>query len=754
MFKAAPAQPITFERVQTTEGETILGRRRNLNIKNDVDFSELDQGLDIPAAQRSEALNVLLKNLNDPQQSDCWQAHAQRNPSRQGIGNFTGLALSGGGIRSATFNLGALQVLGWARVLRHVDYLSSVSGGGYIGSCISSMLASPLREFPFEHKQGQKEGAIFRHLRNNAEYLAPSGVVDYLRIPMTTIRGMVINLLVIMPYLLIAALVTALLHPTFAATGQHWLRSHWSALPQFLGNQFVVSKCLLMLIGASFVLYPVAYMFFQRVSIGRLSDWSVRNYIGWFYGALLLVVAVVAFIEFQPVAISWLIFQHQNNAWAPMMSGGFTALQAAIPAAISAWLLKNAGKLAAKYVLTLLGLSALLTFWSLYLWLSVVLIEGQYATSLHTLYAPLASVLVLLTYGIFFVDMNHTSVHSFYRDRLSKAYIVKQVVTEQTTQIQPNDRQLLSELNIQCGPYHLINAAINLRCAKESYRRGRHADSFIFSPHYIGSGPTGYCTTKVMESQSQHLNLATAMAISGAAAAPNMGKETNRLFAFFLAMLNVRLNYWLPNPRYAVMRRNSYLPRNPLHRVGPLYLLRELFGRLNESSNNVNLSDGGHFDNTGLYELLRRECRFIICGDGEEDKHLRFDGLANVLRMAQIDFGILIEMQGLDQLRAGEQSYAIGRIRYSDGRIGWLLYLKQSLPGDDSLRASLDETAYWSNKRRDDCSRYDAGVFIAEYKGANPDFPHQTTNDQFFDETQFECTRAVGYNVAYHTLCR
>jgi len=502
------------------------------------------------------------------------------------------------------------------------------------------------------------------------------------------------------------------------------------------------------------VLYPILHMLFQRVSIGRLADWSVRNLVGWFYGALLLMVGVVAFIEFQPVAINWLIAQHTGNKWAAAMSGSFTVLQAAIPAAISVWLLKNAGQLAAKYVLTLLGLSALLAFWLMYLWMSVVLIEGQYAMSSATLLAPVVIVVLLLVYGVFFVDMNHTSVHSFYRDRLSKAYVVKQVSDAHGIRIEPNDRQLLSQLNLHCGPYHLINAAINLRSAEESYRRGRHADSFIFSPHYVGSTPTGYCTTEVMESQSRHLNLATAMSISGAAAAPNMGKETNRLFAFFLAMLNVRLNYWLPNPRYAVMRRDSYLPRNPLRRVGPLYLLRELFGRLDEGSNNINLSDGGHFDNLGLYELLRRECRFIICGDGEADPHLRFNGLANALRMAQIDFGVLIEMQGLDQLRDGKQSHAIGKIRYSEGRVGWLLYLKQALPGDASLRASLSDAAYQLSKYRDDCGRYDAGVFIAEYKSSNPDFPHQSTGDQFFDEAQFECTRAVGYNAAYRTLCR
>jgi hypothetical protein len=338
--------------------------------------------------------------------------------------------------------------------------------------------------------------------------------------------------------------------------------------------------------------------------------------------------------------------------------------------------------------------------------------------------------------------------------------VVKQTIAPgaNSPTLQPNDRQPLSQLNTADGPYHLINTVINLQDTEEAYRRGRHGESFVMSKHFVGSEPTGFCPTNVMESQSRHLNLATAMAISGAAAAPNMGKQTNRLLAFFLAMLNVRLNYWLPNPRYATERSSRTLPRNPLQRVGPLYLMRELFGLLDHTSNNVNLSDGGHFDNLGLYELIRRECRFIICGDGEADPHLQFNGLAEAIRMVQIDFGVLIEMDGLDAIRAGKQHHAIGKIRYSDGRVGWLLYLKQSLLGDDTLKATLSELQYpdlyQTSKGRSDNRDYDDGAYIAEYKSRNPDFPHQSTGDQFFDEAQFECTRTVGYNVAYRTLCK
>ena len=75
---------------------------------------------------------------------------------------LVGLALSGGGIRSATFHLGVIQALAKHGLLKTVDYLSTVSGGGYIGSCLSSLLndqeVGPDQErFPLQYKMGTKE---------------------------------------------------------------------------------------------------------------------------------------------------------------------------------------------------------------------------------------------------------------------------------------------------------------------------------------------------------------------------------------------------------------------------------------------------------------------------------------------------------------------------------------------------------------------------------------------------------------------
>ena len=175
-------------------------------------------------------------------------------------------------------------------------------------------------------------------------------------------------------------------------------------------------------------------------------------------------------------------------------------------------------------------------------------------------------------------------------------------------------------------------------------------------------------------------------------------------------------------------------------RVRPAVLLREARSKLDETHDWVNLSDGGHIENLAAIELLRRRCKYIIIGDGEADPKLQFAGLARLMRYASIDLGIRIDIE-LDPLRlraateehdAGHVSaahWAVGTITYPphDGasatEIGYLLYFKSSFTGDES-------------------------EVIREYRHRFPDFPHESTADQAFDEDQFEAYRALGQHIA------
>jgi hypothetical protein len=331
-------------------------------------------------------------------------------------------------------------------------------------------------------------------------------------------------------------------------------------------------------------------------------------------------------------------------------------------------------------------------------------------------------VVISLVINVRFLNINYTSPHSFYRDQLSQVFLVK----EKGADVISNDAMKLSELRkardggASCAPYHLINAAINLGSDTQADLRGRKAGFFLFSKHFVGSQETGWSKTAQMEKATPHLDLGTAMAISGAAASPNMGAFTSRSISFLMMLLNIRLGYWLPNPaRVREPHRSFWVP-------GPRYLLKEALGMFDTRGRYVNVSDGGHMENLGVYELLRRRCRLIIAVDGEADPRLRFGSLVTLLRFARIDLGISIDID-LEQLRLADgrskTHWVQATIHYGKGETGTLLYLKSTLTGDES-------------------------PYVRAYHEAHPAFPHESTANQFFTETQLEVYRALGEHSA------
>ena len=135
----------------------------------------------------------------------------------------------------------------------------------------------------------------------------------------------------------------------------------------------------------------------------------------------------------------------------------------------------------------------------------------------------------------------------------------------------------VSELRTDQAPYHLINAALNIEASKYANRRGRNADFFIFSPLFTGSEATGYVETAQMEKEMTGLTAGTAMAVSGAAASSNMGSATIKPLVPTLAILNVRLGYWLTNPATVAGTLKKSLVWRLFDR---LYFVKELLGLL------------------------------------------------------------------------------------------------------------------------------------------------------------------------------
>ena len=702
--------------------------------------------------------------LGEGQQEDLWKSAAQAGECKTGL---VGLALSGGGIRSSTFSLGVLQALDRIGLFKHVDYLSTVSGGGYIGTYLSTCILQDLegtREprsqttdedqpvFPFSQKTGVTESDRLRHLRNYASFLTPRGKSDLLAIPIVLLRGIVVNLMFILPLLAFLALVLAL-----TLTQEHTFV--WTAGLQARGVPQVVATFPFSLVAGGvllswMLLYPLGHFYNElgsrarrrRESKERRRRYRFQRMQGW----VLVAGVALLFIELQPWALDVL----GTGTWSdvePMVRaglGGGLAGGVLFADKLASQIEKMWGKLS----LLLIGGASAAMLWLMLLWMTDRFLQMENPL-LWPPWGYLAAV-VLVLYCLILVDVNFTSLHKLYRDRLVSAFVA------QADPVDPHHEvPKLSELNTGRAPYHLINAAVNVERAEEQFRfrSGRKAGFFFFGKRYCGGVRTGYLETTELEKVAHHLDVGTAMAISGAAVAPRMGKATNRVLTFIMALLNVRLNYWLPNPSKLLSTpddRWTRLQRQRLRFVkpGPVYLLREMFAGVSVKHSYVNLSDGGHVENLGVYELLRRQCRLIIASDGECDPDLSCGGLSEVIRMARIDFGFQVEMDGIDEIRSGQQQYAIGRIRYGDERMGVLLYLKSNLGGDYNLEATLAEERYRTSPERDDDRLFDENAYVAHYRQLHPDFPHETTVDQLFDEFQFESYRALGCQVASAAL--
>ena len=392
--------------------------------------------------------------------------------------------------------------------------------------------------------------------------------------------------------------------------------------------------------------------------------------------------------------------------------------------------------------------------------------------------------LIFVVIGAAFTE-NANALHGLYRDRLNATFRLGRTTD-------PDDSLTLAKVRSDRTPYLLVNATLNARRSNDANenpeivrrrrseetskpqmqyptsrrldpaRRGRNADFFLFTGDYIGSDSTFYAPTVIKKEDTGKLldedigiDLATAVAISGAAVSSNNGRIGMRALSPTLALLNVRLGYWLDNPKYAFASPGAINQTWP--EVFRLYLLQEAFGWLGTNSKKVYLSDGGHIENIGLYQLLKRKCKVIIIIDAEADPALNFGALADAQRFARIDLGyrVKIEWQPIREQSArrmkamaegspdasdaaSEKSsldhnrhFAIGDIYYSDGNAdesrGLLLYVKANMTGDEP-------------------------DYVTDYERRYPTFPHESTADQLFSEEQMEAYRALGFHSVSRAL--
>lgn len=379
-------------------------------------------------------------------------------------------------------------------------------------------------------------------------------------------------------------------------------------------------------------------------------------------------------------------------------------------------------------------------------WQALRAISGVKLGELYLLPALLLSTMLLALGFASRVDLNEFSLNAFYRSRLARCYLGASRLDagesssadaagtirkpHPFTGFDDEDDVSLKQLTFQKGyqgPLHIVNCALNLGGAGDLSVQSRQATNFQFSPLHCGSNRRDVQLVATAGYGRSAPTLAQVVSVSGAAASPNMGYHSSTAVAFLLTMFNVRLGWWFGNP--SRQKKGDSSPWLSLR-----YLAVELLASATPDSAYLMISDGGHFENLAVYELIRRKVGVIICSDGEADGSYGFDGLGRLLRMCEVDFNAWVDID-LSSVRPDPATgksrthCAVGRIRYSDGSKGWFVYVKASWKGNEAEA-------------------------VQQYRKANPAFPHESTGDQFYSEDQFESYRRLGREAGLEAFAR
>ncbi len=701
----------------------------------------------------------------------------------------SGLALSGGGIRSATFALGLVQALAAKGLLERFDYLSTVSGGGYTGAALTWLrknggsLGEKFRYGtgdPADAAEQYAPNSRLKRLRERGNYLTPGKGVTFLSLVAIVLRGTLLNWLVWFPLGTLLLLVLAHLSYwvvilTVASDAASWSWLPWDdAYGNLRAAAGAIGERVPRFAPIEFLGAVLLALFIVVCAVYSLSTFSHRNPDGFLKGIrdrikryqwrrrfekgtphLLSVGLACLVVASLPWVYLSLSETGSNSAgfaasFIGLLSAGFTYLRKG----------KESG-----FVPT----SVLATFGGIFLVYGFALLAFGYLVSFKTAAVPAALFWGLVAVAAitgYFVNLNYISLHRFYRDRLMEAFmpdpkgddgkVPELALRADTTRLSSvcgrrDDRT--SGVDDPLLPLHLVNANLVLTGSHSRRRAFRGGDSFVLSPLYSGSWATGWIDTK--DFMSDGMTLSTAMAISGAAAHPHTGVggtglTRNRVVSFLMAAMNIRLGYWIPNPghmtkkpffAYQVMRSVNHFAAF-LYEVGIL--------KLDEDARRMQLSDGGHFENLGIYELVRRRVDLIVVSDCGADAEFAFEDLQTSVRRCAQDFGAKItfncgrgELSDLipsrDPLREVRFPQGVQVAEAPGFVVGCIQY-----PADETgkLPASVGTLVYIKSTLVDGLS-----VETLGYKGSHPEFPDESTVDQFFDDKQFEAYRELGYRI-------
>lgn len=715
-----------------------------------------------------------------------------------------GICFSGGGIRSASFALGALQKLQSQGVIGKARYLSAVSGGGYLAGSYEMVRSrglfqsTPNLEPPplapgtpeehwirnrsafLAHTAGQKArlvSKLFLGIGVNAlflfallyVFLRPIGWFLDSQVPELVSRGTTSDLVIPLAHWLtfaipaIGAVLAGFLAVTPKIVGEGG--GHDSALVLGRAMVFVALGALVALI----VLPVAVFLIFEWIPI--LWNWLTELVTDDSGTASQETVRIVSLLG-TGGALAFL-----TTAVKKQLEGATPTLWAAIGALV---------------------VVPALVMWALAAVVFGALDEGLSGTmspfGAFEVAEPLAWAMILGLLALFWLvsDQRAWSMHVFYKRRLHRAFAM-----ERTSDLAARELSFDVPHEFSSGtlPEFISCAAANVT-DYAVVAPGLRAVSFTFGAGSIGSSVrkidfmdlSGYSSLMDPKARRLDTTVPAAMAISGAAISPAMGKETRPWLTALMALANVRLGVWMPNPRWVQARvtrvdelrssiaaleeapseggRARDLKRTRLEleaeeelwweRPRVSYLLKEMFGMHSLDDRFLYVTDGGHYDVLGLVELLRRGCTRIFVFDASGGQPGTFSSMGDAMALAQAELGLQVDLPlhdirpadaaAADQYeerrlelpwrsrRAGDrggvlvaQPYAWGTFSESGVERGTICY----------VQAAVSEGAPWQ---------------VRSYWESDPRFPNHSTGDQDFDHREFEAYRALGYWAAGEAL--
>ncbi|MEU8226635.1 hypothetical protein [Kribbella sp. NPDC048915] len=690
-----------------------------------------------------------------------------RRPKRDGKddGRLV-ITCSGGGIRSASFCLGALQLLRERGLYDKASTVIGVSGGGYMAAAFHVLRRTCTDPF----SPGSPELA---RLRRQTRYLLSGGRAMF-RAALSVLFGVVVNLLLIGITLRAIAWVLGwfLADQGVISDG---LEVHWRPDDSWF---FVGMSVFLLAVSAlTFVIEKVWDRWARMPDVVRTILTGIGN-ITLKYG-----VPVAVLLLGVPGGLYLLGKLSNDSGEQPSLPSLLLALVDPTKQGVASF---------SALVVVLLGLGK--TLWS---GLTVeddekTGIRARLAMFLRTKVAPwaasaiivVAAVVVLLRWTVGYAtdpayqqdwgvavilvaialaikvltDANRTSLHSFYRERLSRAFLVKRQDNGAAVALDYHLRLRYSDWAkpLDGGPQLVIAGVANVD-DPDFVPTQRDCVPFVFDAAQIGivgdrSLPDGgRRETADYEREAdvlkREVTVPAAMAISGAAFSPLAGRVNARTrpVRLLLAVLNARLGVWLPNPYWnnraeaSFPDRHGFLPKirryvgSVIDKPGPYRLLHEAVGSTSMYERRIYVTDGGHYDNLGVVEALRRRPAQVIAIDASNDAEDRFTALAEAIATARMDHGIEISIDPSSMARGSKPradrawTYGIATHPLEDGDEKpyktEIFFVKAVLAGD-------------------------LGWDLEQYAAGHPDFPRRTTGDQFYDEWDFEAYRHLGYTLA------